>query len=61
MKMKKKLIEEKKLKEGDIDNLEKKIKYNRVKELMEQNGGNGVFFIPDREHFQLKKKPRMER
>jgi len=21
---------------------------------MEQNGGNGVFFIPDREHFQLK-------
>jgi len=32
-----------------------------VKELMEKNGGNGVFFIPDREHFNLKKKSRLER
>lgn len=41
-------LEEKKLKEDDIHMLERKIKNNRVKELMEANGGEGVFFIPDR-------------
>lgn len=46
-------LEDKRLKDGDIDDLERKIKYNRVKELMDQNGGDGVFFVPDREHFQL--------
>ena len=46
-------LEEKILKEGETFLLEKKIKNNRIKELMEQNGGDGVFFIPDREHFQL--------
>jgi len=41
------------LKDDDIHLLEKKITHNRVREMMEQQGGNGVFFIPDREHFQL--------
>lgn len=41
-------LEEKKLKEDDIHMLERKIKNNRVKEMMEANGGEGVFFIPDR-------------
>jgi nucleolar GTP-binding protein len=46
-------MEEDKLRKDDIEELEKKIKHNRVKELMEQNGGEGIFFIPDRVHFQL--------
>jgi len=46
-------MEEDRLKKDDIEELEKKIKHNRVKELMEQNGGEGIFFIPDRVHFQL--------
>jgi len=41
------------LKEGDQHLLEKKLKHNRVKDLMEAQGGNGIFYIPDREHFQL--------
>jgi len=53
-------LEEKYLKEGDIDQLEKKITHNPVREKMEQMGGNGIFYVPDREHFQLKKS-RMER
>lgn len=41
------------LKEGDQHLLEKKLKVNRVRDLMEQQGGNGIFYIPDRDHFQL--------
>jgi nucleolar GTP-binding protein len=41
-------LEEKRLKEDDIHLLERKIKHNRVKEMIEANGGEGVFFIPDR-------------
>jgi len=35
--------------------LEKKIIHNKIKELKDQNGGDGVFFIPDRSHWQLEK------
>jgi len=48
-------MEEKRLKDGDVDKLERKIKHNRVKDLIEQNGGIGVFSISDREHFMLEK------
>merc|ERR1711957_293504 len=48
-------VEERFLREGDVDKLEKKIKHNRVKELIEANGGIGVFSISDREHFMLEK------
>ena len=41
-------VEERFLREGDVDKLEKKIKHNRVKELIEANGGIGVFSISDR-------------
>ena len=42
-------IEEKRHRDGDdVDKLEKKIKNNRVKELIEANGGIGVFSISDR-------------
>ena len=44
----KKELEEKRLKEDDIHLLERKIKNNRIKELKDANGGDGVFFIPDR-------------
>ena len=47
--------EEKMLREDNIGILEKKIKHNRVKEIIEANGGEGVYFFPDREHFQLEK------
>ena len=36
------------MKYGEDYGFEKTIKFNRVKELMEQNGGDGVFFISDR-------------
>jgi nucleolar GTP-binding protein len=41
------------LKYGKDEGLEKKIINNRVKEIMEANGGDGVFYIPDRAHFVL--------
>jgi len=41
-------LEEKRLRDGDVDKLERKIKFNRIKELMEANGGHGVFSISDR-------------
>lgn len=41
-------MEEKELRDGDVDKLERKIKHNRVKELIEANGGIGVFSISDR-------------
>jgi nucleolar GTP-binding protein len=43
------------LKEGEDEGLVKTIRRNRIKELMEQKGGDGVFFMPDREHFILEK------
>jgi len=46
-------VEDKRLREGDQHLLEKKLKHNRIKDLMEANGGNGIYFMPDREHFQL--------
>ena len=49
------LDEEKYLREDNIDQLERKIKHNKVKEIIEANGGEGVYFFPDREHFQLEK------
>jgi len=44
-------LEDKILKEGETFLLEKNIKNNRVKELIEQNGGEGVFFVNDRGNF----------
>jgi nucleolar GTP-binding protein len=44
-------LEDKILKEGESFLLERKIKNNRIKELMEQKGGEGVFFVPDRGNF----------
>jgi nucleolar GTP-binding protein len=41
-------LQDKILKEGETFLLEKKIKNNRVKELIDQNGGEGVFFVNDR-------------
>jgi nucleolar GTP-binding protein len=41
-------VDERILREGETFLLEKKLKNNRIKEIMEQNGGDGVFFIPDR-------------
>jgi nucleolar GTP-binding protein len=41
-------MEEKRLRDGDVEKLERKIKHNRVKELIEANGGIGVFSISDR-------------
>jgi nucleolar GTP-binding protein len=34
---------------------EKQINHNRIKEMQENNGGAGVFYIPDKEHFILEK------
>jgi nucleolar GTP-binding protein len=49
------LLEERRLREGDVDKLERTIKHNRVKELIEANGGIGVFSISDRgKYFYLK-------
>ena len=41
------------LKNGEDEGLERKITHNRVKEMMDANGGDGVFFVPDRAHFVL--------
>jgi nucleolar GTP-binding protein len=41
-------LEQKILKEGETFLLEKKLKNNRFKDIIEQNGGEGVFFVPDR-------------
>ena len=45
--------EEDRLKNDDIADLERKIKNNGVKKLMKTNGGEGIFFIPDRANFIL--------
>jgi hypothetical protein len=41
-------MEDQRLRDGDVEKLERKIKYNRVRELVEANGGHGVFSISDR-------------
>ena len=41
------------LRNGEDEGHEKKILHNRVKDLIENKGGEGVFYIPDREHFIL--------
>jgi nucleolar GTP-binding protein len=46
-------LDERILREGETFMLEKKLKNNRIKEIMEQNGGDGVFFIPDRGKYQV--------
>jgi len=35
------------------ETLERKIINNRVKEMIEKNGGDSVFYVPDRAHFML--------
>jgi len=35
--------------------LERKVTNNKVKDLIEKNGGNSVFFVPDNTHFMLEK------
>lgn len=47
--------EEKYLRDDNIDLLEKKIKNNKMKEVIEANGGQGVYYFPVREHFILEK------
>ena len=44
---------DKMLKYGQDEGLEKKIINNRIKDVMEANGGDGVYYIPDRVHFKL--------
>lgn len=41
------------LRYGEDEGHEKKIKVNKFKELIESKGGDGVFYLPDREHFIL--------
>ena len=43
------------LREDNIDLLEKKIKHNKYKDIINANGGDGVFFFNDRDHFKLEK------
>jgi nucleolar GTP-binding protein len=48
-----KVEEEKFLREDTINDLEKKITNNKVKEIIEANGGIGVYYFPQREEFKL--------
>ena len=48
-----KVEEEKFLREDTINTLEKKITNNKVKEIIEANGGVGVYYFPQREEFKL--------
>ena len=48
-----KFDEEKFLREDNINNLEKKIKNNKFKEIIEANGGTGIYYFPLREEFKL--------
>ena len=41
------------LKKDTINTLEKKIKNNKIKEIIEKNGGEGVFFFEQRDEFKL--------
>ncbi len=44
---------DKKLKYGEESLISRTVNHNRVKELMDQKGGDGVFYVPDRDHFIL--------
>ena len=48
-----KIEEEKFLREDTINTLEKKITNNKMKEVIEANGGVGVYYFPQREEFKL--------
>ena len=48
-----KFDEEKFLREDSINKLEKKIKNNKFKEVIEANGGTGIYYFPLREEFKL--------
>ena len=48
-----KVEEEKFLREDTINNLEKKITNNKMKEVIEANGGTGIYYFPQREEFKL--------
>ena len=48
-----KFDEEKFLREDNINKLEKKIKNNKFKVLIEANGGTGIYYFPLREEFKL--------
>ena len=48
-----KVEEEKFLREDTINTLEKKITNNKMKEIIEANGGVGVYYFPQREEFKL--------
>ena len=47
------ISEEKFLREDNIHILEKKIKNNPIKDLIEKNGGTGIYYFPLREEFKL--------
>ena len=47
------ISEEKFLREDNIHILEKKIKNNPIKELIEKNGGTGIYYFPQRDEFKL--------
>ena len=48
-----KFDEEKFLREDNINDLEKKITNNKFKEVIEANGGTGIYYFPLREEFKL--------
>ena len=48
-----KIDEEKFLREDNINDLEKKITNNKFKEVIEANGGTGIYYFPLREEFKL--------
>ena len=48
-----KIEEEKFLREDTINNLEKKITNNKMKDVIEANGGIGIYYFPQREEFKL--------
>ena len=47
------ISEEKFLREDNIHILEKKIKNNPIKDIIEKNGGTGIYYFPQREEFKL--------
>jgi len=47
------ISEEKFLREDNIHIFEKKIKNNPIKDLIEKNGGTGIYYFPQREEFKL--------
>lgn len=45
----------KELREGEDEGHETKVRRNKMKEIIESSGGEGIFYIPDRQHFILEK------